>query len=391
MPDHFRCSGLKCYSAGSGCQEIRFIELIPGDLGILPRMILAGIDEAGYGPLLGPLVVGASAFEIAESSGSTPVSADQSTEDLPNLWKLLRKHISKTKSPKGKKIHVNDSKLVYSTANGLKELERAILTLSTTCHGPTDSLDELLAIIEQHATPDLSTYPWYLPPTSEPLPLESDAMSIKLFANALQQEMSRAGARCVHLAARVVTERPFNALCSRTNKGNALFSIASIHLDHLVRTFGHQNLTIFCDRQGGREHYGPLLRTLFDDWTHSIDSEIPSRAAYSMTRNNPHRQNPLLRKSRSPMHACHRRRQHDQQILKRSPHAPLQRFLALPSPRHCPHRRLLHRRTAFLSRHRPKAQRTQYPRRPPRPLPVTPVNDEPSLAQPTEPDLAGPV
>jgi hypothetical protein len=255
-------------------------------------MILAGIDEAGYGPLLGPLVVGACAFEITESPPQTPVSEvtpedpDQSTDNLPNLWKLLRKHISKTKSPKGKKIHVNDSKLVYSTANGLKELERAILTLSTTCHGPTDSLDELLAIIAPHATPDLSTYPWYLPPTSERFPLESDAMSIKLFANALQQEMSRAGARCVHLAARVVTERPFNALCSRTNKGNALFSIASIHLDHLVRTFGHQNLTIFCDRQGGREHYGPLLRTLFDDWTHSIDSEIPSRAAYSMTRNN---------------------------------------------------------------------------------------------------------
>src|SRR5262249_20352050 len=80
---------------------------------------IVGVDEAGYGPNLGPFVMTAVACRIPPES----VEAD--------LWQVLRPGVRRHKEAGDDRPLVDDSKLVYSPTQGLAELERSVLaTLS---------------------------------------------------------------------------------------------------------------------------------------------------------------------------------------------------------------------------------------------------------------------
>ena len=238
-------------------------------------MIVAGIDEAGYGPLLGPLVVGCCAFELG---GSERLDASQ---PLPCLWKRLTKLVSKNRSKTGRKLHVNDSKEVYSPSLGLKELERSILCVLSASGRRCATFDEFLDCVSPDAAELLAQHPWYGPDSGCRWPFEQDALPLSLFARALEMEMARTGTRCVHLCACVVPEKPYNRMIDQTrNKAGALFSISARHLDHLLRTYADRPLVIHCDRQGGREHYGQLLRLMFEDWALDVLREQDGHSEY---------------------------------------------------------------------------------------------------------------
>src|SRR3954467_10304904 len=125
-------------------------------------MILAGIAEAGYGPGLGPLVHRCCAFN--DLCHEHPPG-----EKLPCLWKRLRRVASKNRDKRGKRIHINDSKIVYSTNLGLKELEKSVLALLAASTEWCDTLPAYLTRLCGRV--ELEQHRWYAAAHDEKFPI----------------------------------------------------------------------------------------------------------------------------------------------------------------------------------------------------------------------------
>jgi len=233
--------------------------------------VLAGIDEAGYGPVMGPLVVSATLFRLPEAD----VQAD--------LWRLLAGAVTRRSLRKSSALPVADSKRMRVRSDGLVHLERGVLGMLRQAGPLPRSFHELLRRVAAPALPEARAYPWYAR-GDLPLPRQADARDLALRANGVAEAMERRNIVLEAVRAEPVLAGEYNRLVGATrNKATALFGVTSRLIAYVFNTYagkGPPVTRIVADRQGGRIRYLRHIQRMFQGASIKILAESARRSAY---------------------------------------------------------------------------------------------------------------
>jgi ribonuclease HII len=238
--------------------------------GVCPVAVVIGIDEAGYGPLLGPLVSTAVAFKVPAEQ----VDA--------SLWTLLRKSVARRLRARDARLLITDSKKAYSQATGIRRLETAALSVLHAAGRSPSTLLGLLRILSPQLPNQLDEYPWYRDFDLE-LPVDCQADSLKIHANALARDLADAGIAFRGVWCEILLEGHFNRLVAGTrNKSVVLSDLAMRLIQRADESLREPNLTICIDKQGGRDAYGHTLMRSFESAHLHIIEEGPHCSRYEL-------------------------------------------------------------------------------------------------------------
>ena len=270
------------------------------------------MDEAGYGPNFGPLVVAATAWHVCEegsgvwglgpgrsrpkasanSSATTvverPPIAD-SRQPIANpidLYRLLRPVVSKTASDR--RIAIADSKTLYTPGLGLRQLERGFHSVLRSMRQVLSCWSELIEYCAADPNGHHKRTCW---PDGHNCALPIDAASDEL--SRLEPRFTRAcesaQVRPLFIRARLVFPAEFNELVEHYGtKGAALSHITVGLLREVIDkiTIDHRQLPIYalCDKHGGRNFYAALLQHHFSEhWIQPVyESHAESRYAWGV-------------------------------------------------------------------------------------------------------------
>lgn len=271
------------------------------------KVFVVGTDEAGYGPNLGPLVVGASCWQIETNAtfgdgflafGDSPQNADaksvkkkkkKSAPTGPTLFDLeTRRDASDPDATRRLIERLNaglapiadrkglfplvDSKKLYGASKSLAALERSFWLAAALIDANALNGASFRSVLQSVAreSEDGPAPPWENG-FDVPLPLDPKTGAADCLLEALPQIRKRLDAEkidLVDISARRVQPGEFNALVDRLGLKSDLIAnvTASTVVETVARTRGAEKEPVYvvlCDKLGGRDRYAPMLAERF--------------------------------------------------------------------------------------------------------------------------------
>lgn len=219
-------------------------------------MFFIGIDEAGYGPILGPLVIGGVMLRCP-------------CEPHPQyLWRELGDVIVDKPRKKESRLVICDSKMLSTRPDGLPLLETAGLVAARLVGLPTDTWRSLLTALDPQVGESLLKCPWDAD-GDLPLPHACKSEGLSVQVSAVRNATHRAGCAVQAVAATILPPTRYNDLVQRTsNKATVLWSATTWALNRLLKVAASidpaEPVVAVLDRQGGRTDYRPALQRSFE-------------------------------------------------------------------------------------------------------------------------------
>jgi hypothetical protein len=272
--------------------------------------ILIGMDEAGYGPNFGPLVVAATAWHYTDQGEPTsvvgryrakstsqpnacavaerkPQSAVRNPKsDTIDLYHSLRSIISKSASER--RIAIADSKSLYTPGLGLRQLERGLHAVLRSMQQVLSCWSELIEYCgaDPHGHHKRTCWPDGHNCT---LPIDAEHEELSRLEPRFTRACESARVRPLLIRARLVFPSEFNELVERYGTKGAALSHITVGLlreviDQIVHHVPQPTASQFpthvvCDKHGGRNFYAALLQHHFSEhWIEPVyESHSESR------------------------------------------------------------------------------------------------------------------